>query len=214
MNRTAHHSSAQPFWDKIAEKYADKPVANPSAYEAKLARVRALLHPTDRVLEIGCGTGSTALRLAPEVAHYTATDGSVGMIGIANAKLGVNAPNNVEFHHADATDMIGEHPFDAVCAFSMLHLVEDVPKVLAVVWQQLKPGGLFISKTECVKEAVWPIRALVPLLTAAKVAPMITMMSRTDLVQHLQDAGFEIEQTTYFGNKRINPFIVARRPVE
>jgi ubiquinone/menaquinone biosynthesis C-methylase UbiE len=211
MQSTVHHRPAQPFWDKIAEKYARKPVADQSAYEAKLTRVRALLRPTDRVLEIGCGTGSTALRLAPDVAHYSATDGSIGMIDIANAKLGVDAPNYVEFRHADATDTIDGHPFDAVCAFSMLHLVEDVPQVLAKIRQQLKPGGLFISKTECVKEAAWPIRALVPLLTAAKVAPSITMMSRADLVQHLQDAGFEIEQITYFGKKRLNPFIVARR---
>lgn len=211
MQTAVHPRSAQPFWDKIAEKYAVKPVADPSAYESKLARIHALLNSADRVLEIGCGTGSTALHLAPGVAQYTATDGSSGMIEIANAKLKDDAPKNVAFRHADAADLIEEHPFDAICAFSMLHLVEDVPHVLARVRQQLKPGGLFISKTECVKEAPWPIRALLPLLVVLKVVPKITLMSRADLVRHLEEAGFEIEQTTYFGKKRLNPFIVARK---
>ena len=72
--------SATYFWDRHAAKYAEKPIADPTAYEEKLARVRSLLRATDHVLEIGCGTGSTALRLAPGVAKITATDVSSGMI--------------------------------------------------------------------------------------------------------------------------------------
>ncbi|MDJ0630677.1 MAG: class I SAM-dependent methyltransferase [Rhodobacter sp.] len=211
MQSTTRHHPAQPFWDKVAPNYARKPVADPSAYEAKLARVRALLRPTDDVLEIGCGTGSTAQRLAPVVTRYTATDGSSGMIEIANTKLERDTPTNVTFHRADASDLIDGHPFDAICAFSLLHLVEDLPQVIARAHQQLKPGGLFISKTVCLKEAALPIRAMVRALTALKIAPKITVLNRADLIGHLQDAGFEIEQTTYFGKKRVTPFIVARK---
>ena len=87
MQSTLQHRPAQPFWDRIAPKYARKPVKDPAAYEDKLSRVRAALRPTDCILEIGCGTGSTALRLAPGVTHITATDASRGMIGIAQSKL-------------------------------------------------------------------------------------------------------------------------------
>ncbi len=75
--------TAEAFWDRHAPKYANKPIADVSAYKEKLDCVTALLQPTDRVLEIGCGTGATANKIAPVVAHVTATDLSAEMIRIA-----------------------------------------------------------------------------------------------------------------------------------
>ena len=211
MQTTTSEPHTQQFWDNIAPKYAKKRVSDPAAYEAKLSRLRALLNATDRVLEIGCGTGSTALRLAPDVAHITATDVSRGMIDIAQSKLGPDGPANVTFQQADATGLIEGRPFDAICAFSLLHLIEDVPNLLDRVREQLKPGGLFISKTVCLKDSSFLVRALVPVLTATGIAPRLTFLSAGDLHQLLRAAGFEVEQTAYLGAKRTNPFIVARR---
>ncbi len=148
MQATTSHRRRQQFWDRIAPKYAQKRINDPAAYEAKLSRVRQLLHAKGHVLEIGCGTGSTALQLAPGVAHITATDVSCGMIDIARSKLGPDHTNNVTFRQADAADLVEGHPFDAICAFSLLHLIEDVPTLLDRIRAQLKPVGLLISKTE------------------------------------------------------------------
>ena len=71
------------FWDKRAEKYAQRPVADQAAYEKKLEITRRYFNPDSVVLEIGCGTGSTALAHAPYVGHILATDISPNMIGIA-----------------------------------------------------------------------------------------------------------------------------------
>ena len=49
------HSSV--FWDKVAERYSKKPVANEAAYQRKLRVTREYLRPDMQVLEIGCGTG-------------------------------------------------------------------------------------------------------------------------------------------------------------
>jgi ubiquinone/menaquinone biosynthesis C-methylase UbiE len=204
--------ATQIFWDRIAPKYARKPVDDPDAYEEKLALAASLLRPSDRVLEIGCGTGTTALRLAPDVTHYTATDGSRAMIAIANAKLGPSVPANVSFHHADAGELVDGAPFDAVFAFSLLHLVEDIPAVLAAVHAQTKPGGLFLSKTVCANAAALPIRALIPALTALRIAPRVTLLSEGDLVRFLEDAGFTVERMLHLGRKRMSPIIVARKP--
>lgn len=203
--------NAEYFWDRHSAKYAKKPITDPTAHEEKLSRVRSLLRATDHVLEIGCGTGGTALRLAPGVAQITATDVSGGMIRIAQSKLGSDAPANVAFRQADAADQVDGHPFDAICAFSLLHLVKDVPAALQILLQQLKPGGLFISKTVCLKDRSRLIRTMVRTLTAVGLAPHVTALSRNDLFDHLLDAGFEIEQATYFGELRMSPFIVARR---
>jgi cyclopropane fatty-acyl-phospholipid synthase-like methyltransferase len=204
--------ATQLFWDRIAPKYARKPVDDPDAYEEKLALAASLLKSSDRVLEIGCGTGTTALRLAPNVVHYTATDGSRAMIGIADAKLGPGALANVTFRHADAAEQVAGAPFDAIFAFSLLHLVEDVPGVLSAVYAQLKQGGLFLTKTVCTKAAAWPIRAMIPALTLLRIAPHVTPLSEADLVRYLEDAGFTVGRTLHLGSRRMSPTIVARKP--
>jgi len=203
--------TAQPYWDRIAPRYARKPVGDPSAYEEKLALVASLFRAQDRVLEIGCGTGTTALHLAPGVAHYAATDGSSAMVRIANKKLGATTLANVTFRQADAAEHMPGAPFDAICAFSLLHLVEDVPMVLEAVRAQLKPGGLFISKTVCVRDAALTVRLLIPMLTALRIAPPVTQLSRAELVRCIERAGFNVERTAHFTSKRTSPVLVARK---
>lgn len=70
------------FWDRAARKYAKSKVADPGGYERTLERSRALLKPGDRVLGLGCATGTTALRIAAAVQSYLATDISPEMIAI------------------------------------------------------------------------------------------------------------------------------------
>ena len=75
------------FWDRIAPKYATDPIADMAGYRHTLQRVQAMLRPEHHVLELGCGTGITALRLAPLTRRYVATDVSSQMIAIAHARL-------------------------------------------------------------------------------------------------------------------------------
>ena len=201
-----------PFWDKIAPKYAKKPVANPEAYAAKLTRIRALLRPEDRVLELGCGTGSTALALAGDVAQMTGTDISQGMIAIAERKGRVAEASNLTFRQAEATTLQAEAPFDVVAAYSLLHLVEDLPGVLAAVYAQVKPGGLFLSKTVCLGDSNGLIRLFVRALRLVGIAPPVSFLSKAALEREIRRAGFEIVESRYFETSRLNPFITARRP--
>ena len=62
------------FWDRRAAAYSKKPVPDADAYERTLERVRAYLTLNDRVLELGCGTGASALRLAASAGQILATD--------------------------------------------------------------------------------------------------------------------------------------------
>ncbi|MDX5401003.1 MAG: class I SAM-dependent methyltransferase, partial [Rhodobacterales bacterium] len=58
------------FWNRVAQRYAARPLTNPAADEAMLTDAASRLSPQHRVLEIGCGTGGTAIRLAQGVAAY------------------------------------------------------------------------------------------------------------------------------------------------
>lgn len=74
------------FWDKHAASNALRPVADQKTYEKKVELTRSYFHDDFDVRELGCGTGSTALVLAPHVRHILATNTSPAMIDIARGK--------------------------------------------------------------------------------------------------------------------------------
>ncbi len=204
------------FWDKNAEKYAKSPVRDEEAYEATLARVRAHL-PADAVaLEVGCGTGTTALKLAGDVGRLISTDISARMIEIAEEKrLAANA-DNIELRQATLED----HPFEAesfdvVMAFNFLHLHDDMAAALREIHKLVKPGGLFISKTICLKE--WKsfpalMIHLLPLMKLVGKAPdVVTKLSTEELDGMITAAGFEIIEADHYPKKARNRFVVARK---
>ena len=112
------------FWDRIARKYAMDPIADMAGYERTLERTRHYLKSDDTVVEIGCGTGTTALRLAPSVGRIVATDISGEMIAIARAKTLAEGPRNAAFEVAtpDAAPW-PDGTFDVALGFNVLHLV-------------------------------------------------------------------------------------------
>ena len=208
---------AKTFWDKAAAKYARSPIADMEAYRHTLERTQSHLSPTDRVLEVGCGTGSTALRLADAVAAITATDISANMIRIAEEKAKADGIANVRFVTAGLSDdALGDGPYDAVLAFNLLHLLEDAGAAVRRIHGLLKPGGLFISKTVCRPESGGSFKFLLmktalPLLQLVGKAPFVRLMSIDELEEIVASAGFDIVETGNFPASPPSRFIVARR---
>jgi len=204
------------FWNRAARKYAADPIADLAGYEATLRRVQALLSPDHSVLEIGCGTGTTALRLAPSTRRMLATDVSAEMIAIAREKLAARPQPQLRFGVVDAeTTAPGGACHDAVLAFNVLHLVSDLDLALQAILPTLKPGGLLISKTPCLAEMNPLIpRLVVPLMRALGKAPHVLVFDAAQLQSAFQRHGLEIEAVERHGTKRkdIRVFIVARRP--
>ena len=199
------------FWDRIAPKYAADPIADPAAYEETLGRMRRLLGLDDRVLELGCGTGSTALELAPGVRSYLGTDVSPRMIGIAEDKRLSSGIEGLSFAARPAHD-IPEGPFDAVLALNLLHLVDDLDRVLGRVHRALRPGGLFVSKTALLKDGAWFLPFAIPLMRAFGKAPATVLsLGEGALRERIEAAGFAIEETIRQPDMAPRLFAVARR---
>jgi SAM-dependent methyltransferase len=203
------------FWDREARKYAASPIEDPGGYERTLARVGPLLTPQDRVLELGCGTGSTALRLAPLVGAYLATDLSSEMITIAREKLAREPVPGLRFEVASAEGDPAEAPFDAVLAFNLLHLVPDLDAALASVSAKLRPGGRFLSKTACITELNVFIRTALPVMRWVGKAPShVRVFDEATLLRAIQRAGFEVDAVERHGTtaKDVRAFVSARKP--
>jgi len=200
------------FWDKAATKYAASPVKDVPAYHATLDRARHYLRADDHLLEVGCGTGTTALTLSAAVRRITATDLSGEMLEIAEGKRKAQGASNVSFVKSEITEPLADAPFDAICAFSILHLVDDLPKTLAHLRQQIKPGGYLISKTGCLREMNMFIPIMIKVMKFFGMAPHVLQFDAATLESEFRRSGFEIVETGHFGKDKHAHFIVARRP--
>lgn len=96
-----------------------------------------------RVLEVGCGGGQFAARVAAEnpAARVLATDRSARFVELASDR-------GVVAQAADVQNLPFEDAaFDVVAAMWMLYHVPDLDRGFAEVRRVLRPGGLFVAVT-------------------------------------------------------------------
>ena len=116
------------FWNRLAATYAAKPVENPDAFQRKIDITRSLMTREDVVLDVGCGTGTLALKLAPSAAHIHGIDLAQEMTRIAETKSSAHGVDNVTFHTGpfdETFTAIRDGSLDGVCAYSFLHLLTE-----------------------------------------------------------------------------------------
>ncbi|MEO1091048.1 MAG: methyltransferase domain-containing protein [Pseudomonadota bacterium] len=182
------------FWDRIADRYAKKPIADEAAYQIKLETTRAYLRPDMDVLEFGCGTGSTALLHAPFVKHLVATDLSPRMIDIARDKAAAADVANVSFVCTAIERFDAPHEsFDAVLGLSILHLLEDPEAVVGKVHRLLKPGGVFVSSTVCLADGMAWFKPILFVGRRLGLLPLVRFFGADHLAEMLVAQGFTIE---------------------
>jgi 2-polyprenyl-3-methyl-5-hydroxy-6-metoxy-1,4-benzoquinol methylase len=141
------------FWDKRV-KSIDKDAERFEQINNKvLGQTKTFLNESDIVLEFGCGTGAKTCDLAKYVQKILAIDISSKIIEAAKIKANEIGVRNIEFVQADIFDArCKEESYSVILAFNILHLLEDNKKVFRRISKLLKPGGLFISVTPCLKE--------------------------------------------------------------
>jgi trans-aconitate methyltransferase len=119
----------------------------------------ALLNPMagDKILDLGCGDGFLAEKLAKMGCDVTGVDSSQDQVAASKGR-GINA------FIGDGTSLgvLGE--FDGVLSNAALHWMLEPKKVISNIWDNLKSGGVFVGEMGAKGNVAAVLRTLCTLL--------------------------------------------------
>lgn len=135
-------------WDRISDRY-EREIDRRFAPVVEGLLARAALRVGERVLDLGTGTGSVALRAAPAVApggHVVGVDISPEMLAVAERRAGAAGVTGVSFREGRAEAIPGDDgAFDAVLASLSLMYVIDRTAAAREIARVLRPGGRLVA---------------------------------------------------------------------
>jgi ubiquinone/menaquinone biosynthesis C-methylase UbiE len=131
-------------YNSAADHFDDAPLAFWERYGRRTVD-RLALKRGWRVLDIGCGTGASALPAAEVVApegSVLGVDLAEKLLEQAQMKAAQRRLHNVEFRLADMTDLgFPDHHFEAIISVFSLFFVSDMEALVQELWRMIKPGG-------------------------------------------------------------------------
>lgn len=139
---------------KFRRKSYDLQWAMDPGYKKGLVRLAEMaVHENDRVLDVGCGTGSATVLAAGKAKEVIGIDLSPHMIDLAQKKVAKMGLENTQLMATSVEDYRPVQPFDTVISSFMIpHVKPSVrPAIYACMYEFLKPGGtvgLFGSRGE------------------------------------------------------------------
>ncbi|MFO7528953.1 MAG: hypothetical protein R6W86_09150 [Marinobacter sp.] len=78
----------------------------------------------------------------------------------------------------------------------------------------VKPVSVFVSNTACLKDTKFWLRPVATVARLFHLAPFVKFLSREELKNHRQEAGFDILHTWVHENASDVLFVIATRPVD
>jgi len=127
----ADHFDDKPlsFWDRIGRRTVEQLTLSSGA----------------NVLDVGCGTGASALPAAEAVGpngFVIGVDLSSRLLDRARAKARARGLTNVEFRTSDMTALgYPDSCFDAVVSVFSIFFVPDMEDLVRELWRMVRPGG-------------------------------------------------------------------------
>ncbi len=201
------------FWNMRSRTYDQQSGEEyAQAYEKTVSNTLNYLSGDDRVLEFACGTGITTVAIAPHVAFVRAIDISDQMVDKAREKIQTLGLSNVELSQTDLFDpCLEEGSFDAVTAFNVLLYVENRAQVLERIRSLLKPGGMFLSATDCLGEGITRVGIRKFWKSHTGSMPYVAFDSRKKLEKEIVRAGFAVLERENLFSAPPNLFVAAKK---
>ena len=152
----AYDDEVNAYWDRFGRRTVD----------------RLQLRPGDRVLDVCCGAGASAIPAAEAVApdgRVLGIDLAENLLVRARAKARHRRLTNIEFRTGDMLESgLDSARFDAVVCVFGVFFVPDMPAAVGELWRLVRPGGrlaittwgprLFEPASGCFWRAVQAVR--------------------------------------------------------
>ena len=143
------HDSSTRSWNAMGEEWLTLAQSGESRMQFIMPHMLRYMGNVQglRILDLGCGEGGYARKLAEAGARVTAVDCSEAAIRYARSQA-AQEQLSIEHHLRNSNDLFGlaDAAFDAVLCSMMLMDVEDLTGTLDEIVRVLKPGGqVFVS---------------------------------------------------------------------
>lgn len=202
---------SEKFWDKSASGYDKEEMKDKAGRMKILDMTKKYLKKQDDVLDFGCATGILSNEIARDVHTVQGIDISSEMVRMAQNNANELNLENVEYSHATIfDDRYKSGAFDTILAVYMLHLIDDMPKVLRRIHSLLKPGGLFISATPCLGRKTFVGIAL-SLVSKIGLIPNLKTYNVAEVENAIMNAGFTLVESECLNKSGKQYFIVGKK---
>ena len=191
---------AETTYNAAADHFDDGPLAFWDRYGRRTVK-KLSLAPGASVLDVGCGSGASAIPAAVSVGpsgRVIGVDLAQRLLDIARAKAIAQKLDNMEFRRADMEALGYEDAsFDAVICVFAIFFVPDMVKQVRELWRHVRAGGKLAITTwgprmfEPGSQAWWSaVKAVRPDLVTA-VNPWERITTPRAVRQLLSDSGIE-----------------------
>lgn len=188
-------SNSEP-WNLVADGYAETTMLVFEQF-ADEAIAASQLKPNATVLDVACGPGTLALRLAQQAGKVHGIDFSESMLAVFRRKIEQAGHQHIELHCGDAQALpYVDETFDAAFSLFGLMFFPDRQKGFAEIHRTLKPGGSVavtswapLDQSPAMQLMFGAVRAIKPDLPPPQ-RSIGTLEDPEVFKQEMQDAGF------------------------
>lgn len=197
--------SASEPWNLVADGYAETTMLVFEEY-ADEAIAACKLKPNSTVLDVACGPGTLALRLAHDAAQVHGIDFSEAMLAVFRNKIEQAGHRNIQLHCGDAQTLpYADNTFDAAFSLFGLMFFPDRKQGFAEIYRTLKPSGSVaitswapVDQSPAMMTMFGALRAIKPDLPQPQ-RSVTTLENPERFKQEMEEAGFrnvEIHKVT------------------